>query len=186
MEDGRRGNGKAICGERDEAINPRVGGIGWVEGLKRVDARAAQEAACRSQVIAIVDRGIDLRMEAGVDGACVADGLKAGTKLCRDGCGKMDDHRELGDAARGGGLAHVLLHGGGHASEIEIVTLGPHADGGEDARGKARGDKVRRGVGAGITADIFGGVRAELEAFGVGEIALFVAGISDLDDDHVG
>lgn len=110
-------------------------------------------------------------------GAGMADGFQPGAKLAGDGCGQMDDHGEPGDAARGGGLAHVLLDGSGHTCEIEVVALAPHADGGEDAGGEARSDEICRGVGAGVTADVFGGIGAELEAFGVGEIALFVTGI---------
>lgn len=99
----------------------------------------------RGSEVFVHNRGVNIGVKAGVNGAGMADFFDAFAKFGGDfGCRERDGDGQAADAARGGWNCHVLLDGGGSAGDVDAAALEEHCDGGEDAGGQARGDQVGR------------------------------------------
>lgn len=94
--------------------------------------------------IVVVDRRVDIGVEAGVDGAGVAGAFEAFAEVGGDRGGEFDEDGEAADAAGCGRVGHVFFDARGGAGDAGAEAFGDDGDGGEDARSESRGEEVRR------------------------------------------
>ena len=131
-----------------------------------------------------LDGGLDVGVEAFVDGAGVGCAFELLLVFGSDGVGDVDLDGEGCDAAWGGGC-HVLVDRGGGAGDVEVEGAGHDAHDGEHAGAEGCGDEVGGGKAFAAALIVFGGVGVE---FGAGRavdcLAVQVALIFELDANH--
>ncbi len=155
------------------------------ESMQRSEREAEWASVNEWLGVLIDDRCINFWVQACVHGAFVTDLFNAGAHVWGHFARRnAHNHGQLPKTPWRWGRRHVLLDVGGCTGDVEVVALGPHRDGGKDAAGECRGDKIGRAEGCCFAADVFGCVGAELRALGVNEVALFVANVCDGDLNH--
>jgi len=163
---------------RDAEERLESGGTGVV-GLLHTVARYSRSTPGE------FDGGLDVGMEAFVNGAGVGSAFEFQLVFGGDGVRHVDFDGKAFDHAWGGG-GHFLFDGGGGPGDIDFQGAGHDAHDGEHAGAERGGDEVGGREAFAAALVVLGGIGIEFGSGGAMHgFAVQVSLIFDLDGDHV-